>query len=91
MDSIFKSLLKSKAKIADNITRALGLKGFHGASVSERSAGFISLFYISFTHRILGISTALCPAASPFNIPEAVSSQCLCVISNLVNRRPVCH
>lgn len=72
VDSIFKSLLKSTAKIADNITRALGLKGFHGASVSDRSAGFISLFYISFTHRILGISTVLCPAASPFNIPEAV-------------------
>lgn len=47
MDSIFKSLLKTTAKIADNITRALGLKGFHGASVSERSAGFISVLHLS--------------------------------------------
>ena len=75
VDSIFKSLLKTTAKIADNITRALGLKGFHGASVSERSAGFISVFYISFvsfTNRILGISTVLCPSASPLIMLEAV-------------------
>lgn len=58
------------AKIADNITRALRLKAFHGASVSERSAGFIFMFYISFfsfTSRILGVSTV-----SPLIIPEAV-------------------
>lgn len=47
VDSIFKSLLKTMAKIADNFTRALGLKGFHGASVSERSAGFYLLVLYS--------------------------------------------
>lgn len=72
MDSIFKSLLKTTAKIADNITQALGLKGFHGASVSERSAGFICFTFVSFTNRILGISTVLCPSTSPLIISEAV-------------------
>lgn len=46
MDSIFKSLLKTMAKIADNVTRALGLKGFHGASVSKRSCWLLSLCFI---------------------------------------------
>lgn len=74
MDSIFKSVLKTTAKIADNITTALGLKRLQGASVSERSDGFISMFYISFvsfTNRILGIPTVLCPSASPLIVPEA--------------------
>lgn len=44
----FNSLLKTVAKIADNT----GLKGFHNASVSERCAGFISVFCVSFTNRI---------------------------------------
>lgn len=48
MDSIFKSLLKTTAEIADNITAAFGLKGFHGACKSERSAASTSSFYISF-------------------------------------------
>lgn len=56
----FKSLLKTVAKIADNITRPLGLKGFHSASVSERCAGFICMLYVSFTNRILGILLVSC-------------------------------
>lgn len=73
MDSIFKSLVKTTAKIAD-ITRALGLKGFM-VPLCLRSAIFILVFYISFvsfTNRILGISSVLCHSASPLIIPEAV-------------------
>lgn len=60
----FKSLLKTVAKIADNITRPLGLKGFCGVSVSEKCAGFISVFYVSFTNKILGILLVLCLSPS---------------------------
>lgn len=60
----FKSLLKTMAKTADNITRPLGLKGFHSASVAERCAGFISVFYVSFIHRILGILLVWCLSPS---------------------------
>lgn len=60
----FKSLLKTMAKIADNITRPLGLKGFHSASVSERCADFISVVYVSFTNRILGSLLVSCLSPS---------------------------
>lgn len=76
MDSIFKGLLKTIAKIADNITRALRLKGVHGASVSEKVLAFISLFYISFvsfTNRILGISSVVSFCLSPYH-PRGSSS-----------------
>ena len=63
MDAIFKSLLKSMAKTADNITRALRLKWFHGSSVPERSAGFMFYLFHLLTG-FLGISTVLCPSAS---------------------------
>lgn len=60
----FKSLLKTVAKIADNITRPLGLKGFHSVAMSERCAGFICVFYVSFTNRILGILLVSCHSSS---------------------------
>lgn len=73
MEPIFKSLLKSTAKIAD-LPRALELKGFRRAPAPERSATFTSevcMSFVSFTNRIVDISAVVCPSASPL-IPEAV-------------------
>lgn len=51
MDSIFKSLLKTMAKIADDITRALRLKVFDGAFVSEKCWLYLHvLHYICFVY-----------------------------------------
>lgn len=59
----FKCLLKTVAKIADNITRLLGLKAF-AMPLCLRCAGFISVFYILFTNRILGFLLVSCPSPS---------------------------
>lgn len=51
VDSIFKSLLKTMAKIADDITRALRLKVFDGAFVSEKCWLYLHvLHYICFVY-----------------------------------------
>lgn len=60
----FKSLLKTVAKIADNITRPLGLKGFH-RPLCLRDVLAFSVFSVSFTNRILGISVVLSPLFIP--------------------------